>query len=114
MSDHLAGVSVFSTEGRSCRVSTRSGETLRPSATRFHAASKRSSASRGGPTRSSRTLRAALAKAAARGNDVPLEVVAQLLDRPELVRHGFAADGFPVIFVQHLVAEAQPVGEIVA
>src|SRR4051812_12947026 len=108
MRDHLAGDSIFSTEGRSGRVSTRSGETLRPSATRFQAASKRSSASRGGPTRSSRTLAAALAKAATRGRDIALEVVAQLLHGPEFVRGSFAADDLPVVFVPHLVAEAQP------
>src|SRR3954470_17562348 len=103
MSDHLAGVSVFTTEGRSCKVSTRSGETLRPSATRFHAASKRSSASRGGPTRSSRTLAAALAKTAANGGDVALEVVAQLLHGPEFVSRSFSADDLPLVLVQHLI-----------
>src|SRR4051812_37152151 len=54
---------------------------------RFHAASKRSSASAGGPTRISRTL----GKRASGGEHVLFEIVAQLLDRPELVRQRAAA-----------------------
>src|SRR5216117_2121236 len=68
-----AGVRVRRRSGRSCSVSTRSGASFRPSATRFQAASKRSSASPAAPTRSSSVL----AKTPERRLDVALEAVAQ-------------------------------------
>src|SRR5467141_3880961 len=104
-----AGVRVRRRSGRSCSVSTRSGASFRPSATRFHAASKRSSASPAAPTRSSSVL----AKASARRLDVALEVVAQLLDRPELVRSAAAAYSAAPIFVLDQCAVAQPIAQIV-
>src|SRR5467141_2586457 len=104
-----AGVRVRRRSGRSCSVSTRSGASFRPSATRFHAASKRSSASPAAPTRSSSVL----AKAAARRLDVALEVVAQLLDRPELVRGAAAAQPAAAVLMLDQSAIAQPVAQIV-
>src|SRR2546428_14059318 len=109
ISAQRAGVSVRRRSGRSCSVSTRSGASFRPSATRFQAASKRSSASPAAPTRSSSVL----AKAAARRLDVALEVVAQLLDRPELVRSAAAPYPAPSVLVLDQVAVAQPVAQIV-
>src|SRR2546422_7922393 len=109
ISAQRAGVRVRRRGGRSSPVSTRSGASFRPSATRFQAASKRSSASPAAPTRSSSVL----AKATARRLDVALEVVAQLLDRPELVRGAAAAHsaaGVPVLYQR---AVAQPVAQIV-
>src|SRR5205809_6492597 len=104
-----AGVRVRRRSGRSCSVSTRSGASFRPSATRFQAASKRSSASPAAPTRSSRDL----AKASERRLDVALEVVAQLLDRPELVGGAAAAYSATPVLVLHQGAVAQPVAPIV-
>src|SRR5882762_5537351 len=104
-----AGVRVRRRSGRSCSVSTRSGASFRPSATRFQAASKRSSASPAAPTRSSSVL----AKAPARRLDVALEVVAQLLDRPELVRAAAASYSATPIVVLDQLAIAQPVPQIV-
>src|SRR5881396_45201 len=104
-----AGVRVRRRSGRSCTVSTRSGASFRPSATRFHAASKRSSASPAAPTRSSSVL----AKATERRLDVALEVVAQLLDRPELVGGAAAAHSATGVLVLYQSAVAQPVAQIV-
>src|SRR6267143_5639660 len=100
-----AGVRLRKSSGRSCSVSTRSGASFRPSATRFHAASNRSSASPAAPTRSSSVL----AKATARRLDVALEVVAQLLDRPELVRRAAATQPAAPVLVLDQPAVAQPV-----
>src|SRR5437773_11319767 len=83
-----AGVRVRRRSGRSCSVSTRTRASFRPSATRFQAATKRSSASTAAPTRSSRDL----ANASERRLDVALEVVGQLLDRPQ--RAGGAAAAY--------------------
>src|SRR5688500_11247985 len=88
-------------------VSTCSTLALRPSATRFQAASKRSSASPAGPTRSSSVL----AKRPARRAHLALEVVAQLLYRPELVGEAAAADAPPAVFIKH-VSVGQPVGQV--
>src|SRR6185369_10735796 len=111
---HLAGVSALKSAGRSCSRSTCSGATRSPSATRFQAASKRSSASRGGPTRISRTPARGrvepargLAKPAPGGRDIALEVVAQLLDRAEAVRGGFSFDDFLIIPIQDEIAKPE-------
>src|SRR6267143_1095807 len=104
-----AGVRVRRRSGRSRSVSTRSGASFRPSATRFQAASKRSSASPAAATRSSSVL----AKATARRLEVALEVVAQLLDRPERVRSAAAAQPAEAVPVLAQSAVAQPVAQIV-
>src|ERR1700752_698325 len=109
ISAQRAGVRVRRRSGRSCSVSTRSGASLRPSATRFQAASKRSSAPPAAPPRSSSVL----AKATARRLDVALEVVAQLLDRPELVRGAAASYSAASARVLDQRAVAQPVAQIV-
>src|SRR6266446_7043853 len=109
ISAQRAGVRVRRRSGRSCSVSTRSGVSFRPSATRFQAASKRSSASPAAPTRSSSVL----AKASACRLDVALEVVAQLLDRPELVRSAAASYSAAPILVVDQCAVAQPIVQIV-
>src|SRR5206468_1220521 len=104
-----AGVRVRRRSGRFSTVSTRSGASFRPSAARFQAASKRSSASPAAPTRSSSVL----AKATERRLDVALEVVAQLLDGPELVGGAAAAYSATPVLVLHQGAVAQPVAQIV-
>src|SRR2546430_6560331 len=104
-----AGVRGRRRSGRSSPVSTRSGASFRPSARRFQAASKRSSASPAAPTRSSSVL----AKATERRLDVALEVVAQLLDRPELVGGAAAAHSAAGVLVLYQSAVAQPVAQIV-
>src|SRR2546430_4930975 len=104
-----AGVRVRRRSGRSCSVSTRSGASFRPSATRFQAASNRSSASLAAPTRSSSVL----AKATARRLDVALEVVAQLLDRPELVGSAAAAHPAAPVAVLDQLAIVQPVAQVI-
>src|SRR5437667_11668952 len=104
-----AGVRVRRRSGRSSSVSTRSGASFRPSATRFQAASKRSSASPAAPTRSSSVL----AKATARRLDVALEVVAQLLDRPELVGGAAAAHSAAGVLVLYQGAVAEPGAQII-
>src|SRR5712692_8073636 len=109
ISAQRAGVRVRRRSGRSCSVSTRSGATFRPSATRFHAASKRSRAPPAAPTRSSSVL----ANATARRLDVALEVVAQLLDRPELVRSAAPAHSAAPVLVLDQLAIAQPVAQII-
>src|SRR5688572_2619076 len=76
---------------------------LRPSAARFQAASKRSSASPAPPTRSSSSL----------GGDVLLEVIAQLLHGAELVGPRAPAHAAPAVLVLDELAVAQPVAEIV-
>src|SRR5712692_4631101 len=108
-SDHLAGDNVLSSKGRSAKLSTSSRFAARPSATRFHAASKRSSASPAGPTRSS----SAFAKLSSRRLHVAPEVVAQLLDRPEFVRSRASAQLAPVIGVLDQLAVAQAISEVV-
>src|SRR3954465_7473874 len=102
-----AGVKGRRSSGRACNDNTRSGPTLRRSIRRFQAASKRSSASRASPTRSSRIL----AKPASERLDIALEVVAQLLDRLELVGRASAAHPPAAVFVDHLVAIVQPVAQ---
>src|SRR4030081_480783 len=109
ISAQRAGVRVRRRSGRPFSISRRSGATFRPSATRFQAASKRSSASPAAPTRSSSVL----AKATARRLDVALEVVAQLLDRPELVRGAAPAHSAAPVLVLDQIAIAQPVGQII-
>src|SRR5436853_7042171 len=104
-----AGVRVRRRSGRSSTVSTRSGASFRPSATRFQAASKRSSASPAAPTRSSSVL----AKATERRLDVALEVVAQLLDRPELVGCAAAAHSATPLPALYQSRVAQPVPQLV-
>src|SRR5258706_3789213 len=104
-----AGVSARSKAGRSSRVSTRREAGLRPSATRFHAASKRSSASPGGPRRSSSTR----AKAPPHGEHIALEVVAQLLDRAELIGARAAAQPAAAVLVLDQIAVAQAVTQVV-
>src|SRR5438105_1426741 len=103
-----AGVNVRSKSGRSASDSTRSVSTLRPSSRRFQAASKRSSASRASPTRSATIL----AKAPACRLDVALEVVAQLFHRAQLVRHAATAHAPSAGLVDHELAVAQPVAQI--
>src|SRR5919106_4288859 len=71
--DQRACESVLLSAGRSGKDKTSSGRMARPSATRCQAASKRSSASPAGPSRISSFL------------DIALEVIAQLLDRLEVI-----------------------------
>src|SRR5512145_327541 len=87
-----AGDMVFSKSGRSAKLRISSGRMARPSRTRFQAASKRSSASAAAPTRISSFL------------DIALEVVAQLLDRLEVVA--------PLVVV-HDTSPAQAVAQVV-
>src|SRR5687767_15997298 len=70
---HLAWDRVFNKTGRSGKLKISSGRMARPSSTRCHAASKRSSASPAAPRRISSSL------------GIALEVVAQLLHRAEAV-----------------------------
>src|SRR4051812_15571987 len=77
---------------------------------RFHAASNRSSASAGGPTRISRTL----GKRASGSEHVLFEIVAQLLDRPEFVRQRAAAHAPAARRVLDKASVTQDVLEIVA
>src|SRR5688572_1209098 len=99
-----AGESVLSSAGKSSSVRTCKGCIGRPSATRFQAASKRSRASPGAPTRISRTLGIA---------HVALEVVAQLLHRAELVGPAAATHAPAMVAVLDQLAVAQHVAEIV-
>src|SRR6266571_6803507 len=108
-SDHLAGDNVLSSKGRSAKLKTSNRLAARPSAARFHAASKRSSASPGGPMRSSSTF----AKLSSRRLHVALEVVAQLLDRPEFVGSRAPVQLAPVIGILDQLAVAQAIAEVV-
>src|SRR5688572_15211943 len=93
-SDQRAWDSVLLSTGRSGNDKTSRGRMARPSATRCHAASKRSSASPAGPSRISSFF------------DIALEVVAQLLDRLEaitpagLVHHAIPRQAIAQIVVQ--------------
>src|SRR5436190_12070261 len=109
MSSQRAGVSVRSRRGKSSTDNTRRRSSLRPSLRRFHAASKRSSASRASPTRSSKTL----AKAASRGGDIALEVIAQLLHRLEVVGRAAAAHRAPPVLVHDPIAVGEPIATII-
>src|SRR5688572_30400948 len=100
----LAGDRLLRSAGMSSSVTTRSGLIGRPSATRFQAASKRSSASPPAPTRISRTLGIL---------HVLLEVVAQLLHRAEGIGPRAAAHPAPVIAVFDQLAVAQHVAQVV-
>src|SRR3972149_1511330 len=102
-SSKRAGDRVLSRSGRLSSVSRCSVFGARPSAARFQAASKRSSASPAGPTRISRTLGM---------HHVLLEVVAQLLDRAELVRKAAPAHAAAMVRVFDEIAVAQPVAEV--
>src|SRR3954470_18925024 len=104
-----AGVSVRRVSGKSSIDSTRSAFSLRPSRRRFQAASKRSSASRASPMRSSTTL----AKVTARRFHVALEVVAQLLHRARLVARDASAYTPATGLVDHQIAVAQPIGQVI-
>src|SRR6185312_14869974 len=100
-----AGDRVFTSRARVGSVRTLRVFTGRPSTLRFHAASNRSRASAAGPTRISRTL----AKRASRRAHVLLEVVAQLLDRPERIRQRFAAHPPAPVRILDQIAVAQAV-----
>src|SRR3954464_14505491 len=104
-----AGVSVCSRTGKSSIDNTRSALSLRPSRRRFQAASKRSSASRASPMRSSTTL----AKPTTYCFHVALEVIAQLLHRARLVARDPAAHTPAARLVLHQVAIAQLISELV-
>src|SRR5919201_1461265 len=87
-----AGESVRMRRGRFSKLNTSSGRSARPSCTRFHAASKRSSASAAAPMRISSFL------------DIAFEVVAQLLDR---------AEGGPALGVVGNAAPGKAIAQIV-
>src|SRR6476646_6971232 len=95
-----ATVSVLSSRGRSSNDSTSSDTGLPPSACRFQAASKRSSASPGAPTRSCSTLA---------GFDIVLEVIAHLLHRAEGVRRDPPADAALAVLVDDQAAIVEAV-----
>src|SRR5688572_10294738 len=98
-----AGESVFSISARSTKLSTCSVRGARPSAARFHAASKRSRQSPAGPTRISSSFGGAF--------DIFLEIVAQLLDRAEFVRQRAPPDAAMAVGVFDQVAVSQDIGE---
>src|SRR5918996_5499834 len=89
-----AGDSVLSSRGRFEKLRIASGRMARPSCTRFHAASKRSSASAAAPRRISSFV------------GIALEVVAQLLDRAEgVLALVIVSDSFPAQAVAEIVVQ---------